>query len=166
MQEIHNWINSCIEELRDQYKLPFEKIILTESWFNKSIKNGKHHLHTHPSSLISGILYLTSHETGPTVFRIKDPWKKTDLIAIDGQYKYVYVKPVAGKLILFPSNLIHSVDPFSEEGERYTLAFNAFPEGNIGYFAAGLKIKIEGNAKSYKTYLDNINLSFREYVVP
>jgi hypothetical protein len=44
------------------------------------------------------------------------------------------VAPERGKLILFPSNLIHRVLPLlpMEKEDRYSLAFNVFPSGILG----------------------------------
>ena len=51
---------------------------------------------------------------------------------------------VAGKLILFPSNIVHMVPENSSTSNRYTISFNAFPSGQIGDMNAlyGLNIDI------------------------
>ena len=37
-----------------------------------------------------------------------------------------------GELILFPSNLTHSVPVNNTEEERISLSFNSWPKGNMG----------------------------------
>ena len=52
---------------------------------------------------------------------------------------------VGGKLILFPSSIIHLVEPHNSfTSDRYTISFNAFPSGKIGNmnFLTGLDIDI------------------------
>ena len=52
---------------------------------------------------------------------------------------------VAGKLILFPSSILHMVQPHNSFTNRYTISFNAFPSGKIGNmnFLTGLDIDIK-----------------------
>ena len=38
------------------------------------------------------------------------------------------IKPQVGQLLMFPSNLLHTVYPFIGDGERRSIAFN------LGYF--------------------------------
>ena len=139
-KELHEWFAKCLEEARVHFKFPFEKIVLTQSWANKTITNEQHHLHTHPNSLISGIFYLTSHESGATFFEKEDSWKTNLFFNNDSNKINTKIKPTSGKLLLFPSQIRHGVTKIESLEERYSIAFNAFPSGKIGYFAAGLNL--------------------------
>jgi len=41
-------------------------------------------------------------------------------------------KPVAGKLVLFPSHVKHKVLPLTSNENRYTISFNTFISGVLG----------------------------------
>ena len=36
----------------------FEDLQITESWANKSVKGEEHHIHHHPFSVVSGVMFL------------------------------------------------------------------------------------------------------------
>ena len=38
-----------------------------------------------------------------------------------------------GKLVVFPSNLMHRVEENKSDENRYSLAFNLFCKGNLGH---------------------------------
>ena len=123
-------------------------------------------MHTHPNSLLDGVFYLTSSDSsksadsynphhfahkkekinaspGDTVFYHQDPWKDNLFYAPQEKKGLKYIEQAkAGKLILFPSNIFHGVVPYNNEAgeDRYTIAFNAFPYGNLSRDAGGLDI--------------------------
>jgi len=41
------------------------------------------------------------------------------------------VQENSGCLLLFPSNVFHSVPPYELEEDRYSISFNVFPRGNF-----------------------------------
>ena len=51
---------------------------------------------------------------------------------------------IKGDLLIFPSTLVHSVDQHKKVEKRYTLSFNAFPCGLIGFpeESAGIDLKV------------------------
>lgn len=163
-KELCSWIEKCIDILRINFQFPFEKISLTNIWLNKQTTNTFHNTHTHPNSFLSGVLYLTSDD-GETVFIRKDEWKNNIFFYPSSADQLSYIRPLAGKLIIFPSSLKHLVTINSSVSNRYTIAFNAFPEGNIGSFTQGLNIKIENFKKTNDSYKNNISLQNKEYIV-
>ena len=42
------------------------------------------------------------------------------------------IQPKAGRLLLFPSSLLHGVEQNTIGSVRYTMSFNTFIEGSIG----------------------------------
>jgi len=76
-------------------------------WMNFTYKGDDNPLHNHAGSL-SGILYVKNPDNEPTNFPCID---------------YVH-KPKEGELILFPSQLEHSVDVKETDSERITISFN------------------------------------------
>ena len=112
------------------------ELYLTTSWLNFNDPGTSHHSHTHPNSILSGVLYLTENpehtrtqkfflNTHETVLL---PVKKYSLInsksySIDSSY--------CGCL-LFPSSLSHNVSVNRTNEIRITLAFNVFARGVMG----------------------------------
>lgn len=146
-ENLHLFLDNCLQEVNSYLKLPFEKMVLTQSWANKSLKNQEHHSHTHSNSFMSGIIYLTTHKSGQTYFETKNIWK-TNLFFKSSRQGHRIV-PEAGKVLIFPSELRHGVLKLEEDEERYTISFNAFPSGNIGKFAEGVNIE----TKQFTNYL-------------
>ena len=165
--ELFEWFHECIEQARLDIKYHF-KLKITVGWVNKnSHQGGGHHLHTHPNSLLDGVFYLTSsdqskkidsynpqhflfkkNETvnccpGDTIFCYQDIWKDNIFFSPYESKGLKYIeKAEAGKLILFPSNLFHGVVPYNNEfgEERYTIAFNSFPCGDLSRDSRGLDV--------------------------
>ena len=56
---------------------------------------------------------------------------KEGFSAFTNKQQFIHKEPPkTGKLIIFPSNFIHSVDENKDDLDpRYTIAFNSFPEG-------------------------------------
>jgi len=146
--KLFEFFDKCLLELKTILKLE-EKLELTivSCWANKNSKLQYHHYHLHPNSIVSAIFYLTTHESGNTVFAIPDPWYK-DInsqpgfmaCSINNGATYGETlpqlsgknKPVSGKLVLFPSHVKHKVLPLTSNEDRYTISFNTFVSGVLG----------------------------------
>lgn len=147
---IVDYIEDCLLQIKETREMNLiEKISVCLLWVNKSEHGQWHHAHTHPWSLLSGILYLKG-TTGRTWFSRSSEYKDTMCFNIynphekkhdDLIYKHT---PKPGTLIIFPSNLCHSVDNTAPDEERITLSFNSFPTGTVGDIMnlAGLQLKI------------------------
>jgi uncharacterized protein (TIGR02466 family) len=156
--ELTNWVYDCIDEVRQHFRWQCEKFTITQFWSNKSGYNETHHQHLHPNSFLSGILYLSDSDAR-TWFAADNIWNYFNM-----QNKVIQISPSdnpeltithkekaeAGKLIIFPSSIIHMVEPNQTSGtvivpERYTMSWNAFPSGKIGKmsFLSGLDIEIK-----------------------
>jgi hypothetical protein len=137
-KNLFNFFYKCLSDVRNKEFSESIDIYITSCWVNKSAKGQKHHKHMHVNSMLSGIFYLNSINSGNTVFYISNPWlyyEKTKVFKIsknslvDHQYE---IKPDRGKLIIFPSQIEHFVKENESETERYTIAFNTFFSGTIG----------------------------------
>lgn len=140
-KEFLNWIKQSLISFKSKiYPGCNADLEMTQIWANKAGKMSFHHKHTHPNSLVSGILYLNDDYTGgETVFYMDDPWYKLHnlkLLTLDKSENSFYsnctIKPKAGTLVLFPSHISHTVMPVTSLGTRYTVAFNAFLKGKLG----------------------------------
>ena len=98
-------------------------------WININNSNDKNNTHDHPSSSISGVFYLTNNNSNIVFHRNKDignfhlDWlgsnRNTDL-----SYEIVKYTPVQGQYLIFPSWLVHSVEPNMSTEKRISIAFN------------------------------------------
>ena len=135
--------NFCLEKISSVYQKYYDsgKIQITQSWANKSDKGQWHHPHRHPNSLISMILYLTDSDAC-TWFSVKNIWYEPfSFLNIElpepppSELKTFVIhkeKTTAGKLMIFPSVLYHSVDENNSIDTRYTISCNTFIEGDLG----------------------------------
>ena len=125
----------CIKICKNQiiYKTvspDISNLSVSQSWLNRSLKGNVHLNHSHPLSIISGILYLT--EPAYTIFTFDSIYKNKYLFPNeDFKEKYCH-SGKKGTLILFPSNLSHHVGPHLEDQPRITLSFNTWFKGSIG----------------------------------
>lgn len=150
---LFNFIDICLLDIKS--KLFSEEINLNiiSCWANKTTKGQKHHRHSHINSIMSGIFYLTSHPTGETVFYQPNPWFYLERMQIFRFSKDVSlldlkqeVKPQKGNLVIFPSQVEHSVNENKDEEDRYTIAFNVFFSGVLGSNNISTYLKLKPNA--------------------
>ena len=112
-----------------------DKMVITQSWLNKNKKGESHHEHVHPNSIISGVWYPQIHEQMPPIqFRNRG---QRDVSLQSEKFNTfnsaTFMLPMKkGELILFPSNLTHSVPINQGDEERISLSFNTWAKGNLG----------------------------------
>ena len=131
------YIEKNLEEVKKNVGFEnLEKLKVSLMWINKSETLEWHHKHVHPWSVISGIIYIQglsgktwfSRESEyacsfPALLPIAEDEKKHNI------YKHEFKEKT---MILFPSNLEHSVDENFEKLSRRTISFNSFPSGQVG----------------------------------
>ena len=152
--ELYDWFNSCIEEAKENLYIPKEvKLEITSCWANKTKKLQIHHRHMHPNSFMSGILYLSEdHSGGLTEFMTDNLWWDNFRWLRFGKMPHVgtinqkYI-PQKGKLLLFPSGLLHGVTAVMDKSSRYTISFNTFFSGPISDDSTN-RIRLELKSKS------------------
>ena len=105
-----------------------QRLVITQCWANRNPKGSKHHEHVHPNSIISGVMYFQINEKLPPISFAKD---RQDSMKLD-PIKYNHVNSESfmlpckpGELILFPSNLSHSV-PHETQKNPYVLSLDAY----------------------------------------
>jgi len=128
-----NIYKSNVLEIKDQIKL-----YITDSWLLKHKQNNYGPMHNHFNSLISGVLYIKVPEnSGNITFYKSGSFGYEPSIALDYKnYNFhnssswtLNVKE--NSLILFPSNLMHSISPNLSNKTRLSLAFNVFLKGDL-----------------------------------
>jgi uncharacterized protein (TIGR02466 family) len=111
------------------------RLKITQSWLNWTKPNQHHHKHSHPNSLISGCYYVNANKETDRIYFYRDGYQQIKFPPVNWN---VYNSdswwfPVnTGDLILFPSSLVHMVQPVEGDETRISLAFNTFPIGEIG----------------------------------
>jgi uncharacterized protein (TIGR02466 family) len=114
---------------------PRHSFYITQSWVNFTQPGQSHFRHMHTNSLISGSLYIyVKKELDSICFYRNSP---AQLLVTDDQSN-PYNTPIhrvgvdVGDLVLFPSSLLHDVEPTTAGHIRVSLAFNAFIKGELG----------------------------------
>jgi uncharacterized protein (TIGR02466 family) len=132
------------KELNNIVKDYFDKVIMssnniepyiTQSWLNYTEQTQHHHIHDHPNSLVSGVLYINADKDKDNIkfWNKKDQNIKLECKEYNSYNSSSWWIPIETlDIILFPSTLIHSVDIKKGTNTRISLAFNVFVKGNIG----------------------------------
>ena len=148
------WFNNCLQEVSKEI-YNSTQLLVTQCWATKSTRLEFQHLHSHPNSIVSGILYLgENYKGGETRFCVDNPYYKlqnSGLFIIDSynpRYEYIDITPEYGKLIIFPSTVLHQTKPIRETKDRYTIAFNSFFNGKLGSEETSTYLKLNTNILS------------------
>jgi len=129
-------IGVYLEQLKIQSPV---EVHLTESWFNFGGRGAYQSVHSHNTSTLSVVYYhQTNEQDGDICFRspcavhICFPlWKLAKTISTKEAVVYA---PQVGKLLIFPSYLLHSVFENTTEHERISVAINFKVESKLeGY---------------------------------
>ncbi len=135
LANIRAFIEAKLHKFVTEIMASTDKLVITQSWLNKNKKGESHHEHVHPNSMVSGVWYPQIHEQLPPIqFRSRN---QRDIALQTEKYNTfnsaTFMLPMKrGELILFPSNLTHSVPVNNSEEERISLSFNSWPKGNMG----------------------------------
>ena len=123
------------------YKIPSYK--LSQSWISEKKPGQQHALHTHPNSVISGVLFYGNYENNtPSIIFHRNYSRPSNenliqLPLYESNPNPIYspkykLSPKPGDLVLFPSYLPHSVPENTTNQIRKSLAFNIIPEKGLG----------------------------------
>lgn len=105
--------------------------VALNGWINVNPQGGYNAPHQHADSLLSGVYYVSvpPSETpsgGAIEFLAPHPVRQVGGLMSAPMFADRYrVKPRAGDILLFPSQLTHWVHPNDSGEERVTIAFNA-----------------------------------------
>jgi len=108
---------------------------ITQSWLNDTKQTEFHHPHCHPNSFISVVLYIYANPQHDTITFHKnreDPIK-CPVVTYNLYNSETWAFPIESKqIMIFPSDLAHSVTIKKESNPRISLSFNTFLKGKIG----------------------------------
>lgn len=128
-------VTSQIEDRLENIKRNFGfkdniKFKIGRSWINLNQNNNITRPHLHSNSLLSGVLYIKCKNSGPIVFM--HPVMAHQYVINPNMIKEynkftsaeMSVIPEIGKLIIFPSWLVHYVENNLDDSDRISIAFN------------------------------------------
>lgn len=116
----------------EEWDLDKGELFVINSWGIINPKHGYNAMHNHPISMLSGVYYIKAPENcGDIVFRDPREVRQMTMLPLKRQnrwtYQRVFYHPREGRLLIFPSWLLHEVKPNLSDEERICVSFN------IGY---------------------------------
>ena len=135
LKDIKNFIVETVDKYCEKILNTKQRLVITQSWFNKNPTGSKHHEHVHPNSIISGVMYFQIDQTLPPIqfSKSNQDGVKLDPIKYNVLNSDTFLLPCKpGELLLFPSNLRHSVPINTGMPDRISLSFNTFSIDALG----------------------------------
>ena len=123
-------VNLCLENLGYETEMK-----MTTSWWTCTPPGKIVHRHKHTNCLWSAVFY-PYEETSPIVFQSNttEPMIDVKFKCNDPQYipyGQAIVSIKTGSMLIFPSHLLHWTEPNNTDKDRYSLAMNFMPKGNV-----------------------------------
>lgn len=149
-KEVYNHIHQYLIDHLQIHPRHKNGFYITKSWVNEFSKGSGSNLHIHENSLFSGVIYLDVPEDGEgeLEFEREERYQVTpSTIQFDYNWNALNCKSFSipaenKKIILFPSTLRHRITEITSDTKRYSLAFNIFYRGTVGYNEQELRIGI------------------------
>ena len=141
---LRNWIQQQLDNYSKYALSTHQKLKFTQSWCLKHNDSRQEVFpHSHPNSIISGAYYVAAEEESANLtFHRKNInmspsviWEMDQEMIATAPWNFHWKKVASqqGRLVLFPSQLMHSVDGKKPiDGTRCVLSFNSWFEGGIG----------------------------------
>lgn len=122
-------ISSAAQKVLRFLNIGVTNIEVTGCWANVCGAGASHRMHSHPNNYLSGVYYVRV-PPGANTINFHDPRPQASIIRppvtqLTGQNTdQVVVEVTDGTLLLFPSYLLHSVDPNDSSEVRISISFN------------------------------------------
>jgi len=135
LKNLKNFFYESLNKFTKNISQSDQRLVITQCWANKNPPGSRHHEHVHPNSILSGVFYLRQDKTLPPIQFAKsvqtamklDPKKYNNLNSES------FILPcTAGELLLFPSDLKHSVPTNTGTQSRLSMSFNTFSIDALG----------------------------------
>jgi uncharacterized protein (TIGR02466 family) len=129
-KNIFNCVENYLKNIM-KFKMNFQ---FTTSWAIKTMPNGCSQKHAHPNSFLSGVYYPKGNKGFNIKFYRKNNfWNIKTIENNDFNAEWYTFNIIEDNiLLLFPSDLEHSIEKNLSEETRYSIAFNSLPLGEIG----------------------------------
>ena len=138
-KEILSHVNIFAKQVMKYKNVEF---YITQSWLNYTTKNENHHIHTHPNSIFSGVVYLDVSKEDKIYF-FADKYQQIEIVPTEYNEfnsKSWWLPVKNNNIIIFDSSLSHGVENKKEDNVRFSLAFNTFAKGNFGEYKASTEL--------------------------
>ena len=130
-----NMLYACQKTVYEQEYYESEPF-LGNMWANINPPGGMNRAHQHPNSLWSGVYWIKTPKNCGQL-KIDDPRsvacmtrpRQKDGKKPDRLWRETHYEPVAGRCIMFPSWLMHCVDPNESNDVRISVSFNFLQKG-------------------------------------
>ena len=131
IDELFKMAEECNKDFGVQPKLG-----LGNMWANINPPGGMNRAHQHPNSLWSGVYWIKTPKNCGQL-KIDDPRsvacmtrpRQKDTKKPDRLWRETHYEPIAGRCIMFPSWLMHCVDPNESNDIRISVSFNFLQKG-------------------------------------
>ena len=134
-KKLVDMLYACQKTIYEQEYYESEPV-LGNMWANINPPGGMNRAHQHPNSLWSGVYYIKAPKNSGHL-KIDDPRSSAAMCRPrqkDGEkpprlFRETHYEPIAGRCIMFPSWLMHCVDPNESNDIRISVSFNFLQKG-------------------------------------
>ena len=134
-KKLVSMLYACQKTIYDQEHLDSEPV-LGNMWANINPPGGMNRAHQHPNSLWSGVYYIKAPKNSGDL-KIDDPRSAAAMVRPNKKkgpvparlFRETHYEPIAGRCIMFPSWLMHCVDPNKSNDIRISVSFNFLQKG-------------------------------------
>ena len=134
-KKLVDMLYACQKTIYEQEHYESEPF-LGNMWANINPPGGMNRAHQHPNSLWSGVYYIKAAKNSGHL-KIDDPRSSDEMCRPkqkNGEkpprlYRETHYEPIAGRCIMFPSWLMHCVDPNESNDIRISVSFNFLQKG-------------------------------------
>lgn len=140
---LRHWITQRVNDYAREVMATTDTLRLTQSWCLKHQGAGQQlYTHSHPNSIVSGAYYVAADQNSQrlrfhrnmsnTTAHVK--WSTDPVHQAEKPWTWDWqeIPAQTGRLILFPSNLLHSVEYLDNTQLRCVLSFNTWFTGAFG----------------------------------
>ena len=129
-KKLVDMLYACQKTIYEQEYLDSEPY-LGNMWANINPPGGMNRAHQHPNSLWSGVYYVKAPKNSGQL-KIDDPRSSAAMVRPNQKkgpipprlHRETHYDPIAGRCIMFPSWLMHCVDPNQSNDIRISVSFN------------------------------------------
>ncbi len=134
-KKLVSMLYACQKTIYEQEHLESEPF-LGNMWANINPPGGMNRAHQHPNSLWSCVYYIKAPKNSGHL-KIDDPRSSAAMVRPTQKkgtlpvrlYRETHYEPIAGRCIMFPSWLMHCVDPNQSNDIRISVSFNFLQKG-------------------------------------
>ncbi|MHC4984268.1 MAG: 2OG-Fe(II) oxygenase family protein [Planctomycetota bacterium] len=127
--ELVDIFKSAAARVLDELEVEYGAFEITGCWANINPRGAFHMPHTHPNNYLSGV-YYAQVQSGADAISFHDPRHQPEVVSPQVRRETIYTSTVQeqklapGRLVLFPSWLIHSVVANRSDRPRISISFN------------------------------------------